>query len=60
MAIRLWLNVASGKMFCSGSRFYGRTKSGMYVDTSAIGKVVPGHRTLKGVVSSRGGCAGLV
>jgi len=44
----VWGNSATGKLFCNGSRYYGATRKGIFLDSSRIGeKVKPLSRSQK-------------
>jgi hypothetical protein len=56
----VWLNTRSGTVSCSGNRWYGATREGLFIPFSKVGELVPGSKSKVSKVSKRGGCRGLV
>jgi len=59
MASQVWINIASAKMFCQTSRYYGKTKKGFFLNFAdakfLIGTLVPGARKKTYTPAKKGG-----
>ncbi len=53
--MRVWGNTDSGKLFCPGTKYYGATKRGSYVDSSIVGQKVRPRGTKLWQAAKRGG-----
>jgi micrococcal nuclease len=50
-SVQVWVNTASGVYHCAGTRYYGTTKQGEYMDQAAAQRA--GHRPTAGRVCAR-------